>query len=146
MKGELESLSHSGGASLSIIEPFNNRREAQVPLDEDLRKELERPTITSLLDLDLYKLTMGQFAWRYFPDITVTYEFTNRTSSVALAEHVPQPILEAQLKRIQNLSVSEAEIAYLKTVKVGDHRTFTDDYLDSLRDLHLPDVHVSQEN
>src|ERR1035437_5290107 len=93
------------GVSSTVVEPINDGGEAQVPLDENLRKELERPTIYSLLDLDLYKLTMGQFAWRHFPNVPVTYEFTNRTSSVAVAEHVPLPILEAQLKRIQNLSV-----------------------------------------
>lgn len=31
-------------------------------LPESLRKEFEKDTISSLLDLDLYKLTMGQFA------------------------------------------------------------------------------------
>jgi nicotinate phosphoribosyltransferase len=146
MKDRDKLFSPNDGVSSPVVEVLNDGQETQVPLDENLRKELERPTISSLLDLDLYKLTMGQFAWRHFPNVPVTYEFTNRTSSVAVVEHVPQSILEAQLKRIQNLSVSEAEIAYLKTVKVGERRTFTDDYLDSLRDLHLPDVHVSRED
>jgi nicotinate phosphoribosyltransferase len=35
--------------------------------------------VTSLLDTDLYKLTMQCCILKFFPDISVTYSFTNRT-------------------------------------------------------------------
>lgn len=114
-------------------------------LSESLRKEFERETISSLLDLDLYKLTMAQFAWRHFPDVPVKYEFTNRTKSVRIAEFVPQDVLENHLRQIQNLQISDEEIAYLRTVEIRGSKIFQEDYLQSLKDLKLPEVKLSGE-
>jgi nicotinate phosphoribosyltransferase len=35
--------------------------------------------VSSLLDTDLYKLTMQCCILKFFPDVSVTYGFTNRT-------------------------------------------------------------------
>ena len=63
-----------------------------VGVSESLRKEFERETISSFLDLDLYKLTMGQFVFRHFPHTLVGYEFINRTKAVKVADLVPREI------------------------------------------------------
>lgn len=39
---------------------------------------IDRPIITSLLDDDLYKFTMGAVVFHNFPDLEVSYEFFNR--------------------------------------------------------------------
>ena len=41
--------------------------------------------ITSLLDTDLYKLTMQCCILKFFPDVQVTYSFTNRTPDKKLS-------------------------------------------------------------
>src|SRR5258708_10766364 len=77
-------------------------------LPEALRKEFEKPTVSSLLDLDFYKLTMGQFVWEHkkLRNVPVTYEFKNRAKDVRLTEYIPQDVLEAHLKHIQNMHIT----------------------------------------
>ena len=50
---------------------------------EEAREIAEtRPIIRSFLDLDHYKLTMGQFAFHRYPDVPVKYASKNRTKKV----------------------------------------------------------------
>ena len=46
--------------------------------------------ITSLLDTDFYKFTMGQLILDRYPDVPVKYSFKNRTANVFLANHIPE--------------------------------------------------------
>lgn len=41
--------------------------------------------VSSLLDTDLYKLTMQCCILKFFPDVSVTYSFTNRTPEKKLS-------------------------------------------------------------
>jgi nicotinate phosphoribosyltransferase len=41
--------------------------------------------VISFLDTDLYKLTMQCAVYKYFPDIAVTYKFSNRTPARKLS-------------------------------------------------------------
>ena len=118
------------------------------PLTDTMRKELEKPTVSSLLDLDFYKLTMGQFVWEHkeLRNIPVTYEFKNRTTDVALAKYIPQDVLEAHLARIQHTQITNEDIAYLQTIKGGSENLFSDEYLTWLKHLKLPPVAVTQKD
>ena len=56
-----------------------------------------RPIITSLLDTDFYKLTMGQFIWKNYPKTQVVFELMNRTKSIRIAELVDLDELRKQM-------------------------------------------------
>ncbi|KAL3479040.1 Quinolinate phosphoribosyl transferase [Aspergillus californicus] len=69
--------------------------------------------ITSLLDTDLYKLTMQCAILKYFPTVNVTYGFTNRTPQMKLTRGAYKWIL-AQMDRLANMRVTQDEIEFLK--------------------------------
>lgn len=70
--------------------------------------------IFSLLDTDLYKLTMQCAILKYLPDIQVTYAFTNRTPDMRLSRGAYH-WLEAQIEKLGNIALSTEELNYLKT-------------------------------
>lgn len=80
----------------------------------------QEPIIRSLLDLDLYKLTMLQLIWRRHRDVPVTFEFRNRTTSVRLADFVRLDDLTRELGYVSNLELAEDEIAYIGTLGIFD--------------------------
>lgn len=69
--------------------------------------------ISSLLDTDLYKLTMQCAILKYFPDVYVTYSFTNRTPHMKLRRAAYKWLLQ-QMDKIANIRVSAEERAFLK--------------------------------
>ncbi|KAI9799907.1 MAG: nicotinate phosphoribosyltransferase [Piccolia ochrophora] len=70
--------------------------------------------IFSLLDTDLYKLTMQCAVLKYFPDVYVTYGFTNRTPDKKLSRRAFK-WLEAQIQKLGNIELSTEEQMYLRT-------------------------------
>jgi len=77
------------------------------------------PIITSLLDLDLYKLTMLQFIWWLHRDVPVTFAFRNRTTSVQLGAFVQLVHLQRELDHVRTLRFTDDEIAYLAALGGG---------------------------
>jgi nicotinate phosphoribosyltransferase len=70
--------------------------------------------ISSLLDTDHYKLTMGQVIFHHFPRAVVRYQFINRG-------HTPFPggfgaVLRPHIDRLAELRAHPEEIAWLKQV------------------------------
>lgn len=95
--------------------------------------------IKSLLDLDFYKLTMMQLAWRNFSDLTVKFQFHNRTT-IDLSEYVSVFELRKVFKRIQKLRFSESELLYLESLD-----TFEKGFLEYLSTYELPMIEVSND-
>ena len=91
--------------------------------------------IKSLLELDYYKKTMQQFAWKKFPNEHVKYAFKNRTKNVTLG-HLKYQLIQ-EIDRIKKIELSDIEILFLKIQTI-----FSDDYLQFLKRVKLPDVNI----
>ena len=106
----------------------------------------KRPIIESLLDLDHYKLTMGQFVFHRHADAHVKSAFTNRTKKVKLAEIIDEGDLRAELDYVQGLTFKDKEIAYLRTLKNNQEFLFKEDYLNFLQNFKMPGYTLEKEN
>lgn len=73
--------------------------------------------INSLLDTDLYKLTMMQAVFHQFPAAEVEYEFRNRSSTLGHVDQEIVPKLERELDILCSLSFQEQELEYLSKLK-----------------------------
>jgi nicotinate phosphoribosyltransferase len=104
--------------------------------------------ITSLLDLDFYKLTMGQVIFhRYQNAPLVRYALKNRTSSVSLTRVIPLDVLRAELDHVRTLRFTDAEIDYLQDlVDATGRQIFADDYLTFLSQLVLPEYEIGTDD
>ncbi|KAL9131498.1 MAG: hypothetical protein Q9217_000577 [Psora testacea] len=102
-------------------------------MDEGHPKLKELPEgIFSLLDTDLYKLTMQCAILKYLPDIQVTYAFTNRTPNMRL-NRAAYYWMRDQVAKLGNISLSSEEVNYLKT----SCTYLTDSYLRFLSSFRL---------
>jgi len=90
-----------------------------------------KPIITSLLDLDFYKFTMAQVAWKYYRDINVKYFFQNRDQQINLANHLDIEELTEQLEYVRRLIFTKTEIDYLTNFP------FSKNFLNFLQKLKL---------
>lgn len=95
--------------------------------------------IPSLLDIDLYKLTMMQFVWRMHKDVKVRYDFINRTDDVRLAEYVSPYAVAIQTTNTQSLRFTFEELTWLGTLGLFDK----DFIWDCLAFYQLPLISIS---
>ena len=98
--------------------------------------------VWSILDTDLYKLTMQCAVHKYFPDTHVTYHFTNRTSDMKFTREA-YDWLAKQIDRLANIKLTDDELAYLhKSCGYLNHES----YLDFLKSFRFrPSEHVKVE-
>ncbi|KAF3260816.1 nicotinate phosphoribosyltransferase [Orbilia oligospora] len=68
--------------------------------------------IFSLLDTDLYKLTMQCAVLQHYPDTDVTYHYTNRTPHLKLNRKAFEWI-KIQIGKLQNITLTDPEEAFL---------------------------------
>ncbi|MFM7330939.1 MAG: nicotinate phosphoribosyltransferase [Brachymonas sp.] len=94
------------------------------------------PIITSLLDTDLYKFTMMQVVLHQFPGAQVEYKFKCRNAGVNLAQHVEE--IRAEIKALCNLSFSDDELNYLRSM-----RFIKSDFVDFLGLFRLNEKYIT---
>lgn len=101
------------------------------------------PIVTSLLDVDFYKFTMGQVVFRHFRDVNVVLRLQCRTPGADLVAFVDEDELRAELEAARELRLNNTELHYLRGTNEYGERMFSEDYLQFLRDLRLPQFFLS---
>ena len=100
---------------------------------------MDQPIITSLLEQDFYKFTLGQLVLHPLPTVDVRAEFRLRTPGVDLRPYVPA--IREELDHLCTLRFTDDEIAYLRGI-----RFLAPDFCDYLKRLWLyrEQVHVEE--
>ncbi len=102
------------------------------------------PILSSLLDLDFYKFTMGQLVFLKYPDVPVVYSLVNRTRSVRLADLIDQGELRVELDHARSLRFNNSELHYLRGTNEYGDRMFRESYLEFLRELQFPPYELEE--
>ena len=69
--------------------------------------------INSLLDTDLYKLTMQWFILQQYPEVTAKYKFCDRNKNIKFTKETFH-ILEDEIHQMKNLRLSDEEYEFIK--------------------------------
>ena len=72
--------------------------------------------ITSLLEQDMYKFSMGQAIYHQFSDYKTTWTFKCRNKDVFFSSEMVEEIRE-QIRSFCNLRFTEEELTYLDNIK-----------------------------
>ncbi|KAI0390283.1 nicotinate phosphoribosyltransferase [Xylariaceae sp. FL0594] len=88
--------------------------------------------VLSFLDTDLYKLTMQNAVYQHYPDVQVTYAFTNRTPEKKFSRKAFSWLCD-QIYKLGHISLREEELRFLKS-----HCPYlTSEYLTFLSEFRL---------
>lgn len=101
---------------------------------------MPQPIITSLLEQDFYKFTMGQLVLHQLPTVNVRVEFKLRTVGPDLSPYIGR--ISDELDHLCSLRFTDAEISYLRGI-----RFLSSDFCDYLRRLWLyrDQIHVERD-
>ncbi len=101
--------------------------------------------VRSLLDIDFYKLTMGQFIHDRHGDIGTTFELINRDRNIPLAEIIREDRLRDALDTARELYFTDLELDSLRSIRTYGDTLFSEPYLSFLRGLTLPPYELRRE-
>lgn len=100
--------------------------------------------LTSLADVDIYKLTMLQLYWLKHRQVRGRYGFKNRTVRVPLGSELDVEEARRQLDHARDLRFTDDEIAYLARVSRERGGLFRPEFLEFLRTVQLCPISVSR--
>jgi nicotinate phosphoribosyltransferase len=98
----------------------------------------DKPIIDSRLDLDFYKITMGQFIFLFYRTLEVVFGFKNRTKKIKLPQHIDIGQLRENLDHVMTLQPTKKEISFLDGLRLSDRKTFKPEYLNFFGKSRLP--------
>lgn len=97
--------------------------------------------------LDYYKLTMGQFEYYNCPNARATWSLINRDPGRPLLEFVEPEFLQERFSEIRNRGFDGTELTNLANIKRENQEPmFSEEYLEYLYHLRLPEVNVGVKN
>lgn len=97
------------------------------------------PIIDTLLQQDLYKLTMQQVVFHQYPNAVVRYQFVCRNKGVKLGFLVDK--VRREIDSLANLRITDEEAAYLQT-----YTFFKNDYIEFLKSFRMNPSLLSVKN
>ena len=109
-------------------------------------KKVDRPIFHSLLDLDFYKLTMGQFIFLFYQNLPVQFSFKNRTKAIRLPQYIDIGKLRENLDYVRTLQFTPKEIDFLAGLRLSDRSVFSPMYLRFLKTLRLPSYELEEKD
>lgn len=106
------------------------------------RLKIPTPIITSLLENDAYKFSMGQAIYHQFPGYKTTWEFRCRNKGIHFTKEMVEDIIN-EIRLYCTLRFTEQELAYLKETTPW----IKGNYIDFLHLWHpnFDDIHVSDK-
>lgn len=94
--------------------------------------------IKSILDLDLYKLTVGEVIFTYFRNVRAKYRMTIRNGDkIGYWRHVQAYNFDKEIKSLEDLSLTKEEAVYLRSLNL-----FSEPYIQFLMDKPMKSVYI----
>lgn len=123
-----------------------NLREVVSAIYSNMHSRTFVPPVQSLMDVDFYKFTMGQFIHRFYPDVEVTFKLILRDKNIRLWKYVNMDELRMALDHVQSLSMRKTDLYYLRGMDLYDKYMFSEDYLSFLKGLRLSGYSLEQRD
>jgi nicotinate phosphoribosyltransferase len=105
---------------------------------EQQRSSRFDPPFRSLLDVDFYKFTMGNYIFAAYPDVNVTFELIVRDKEIPLLEKVGEKELRACFDYARTVSLTPTDLAFLRGMRVYGKNMFSEGYTVFLENFRLP--------
>ena len=109
----------------------------------DFAERVENPRtddfcVRSLMDVDFYKFTMGQFIFKNYAGVRVKFKLINRDPNIPVARVIPEEELRKHLNHVRSLRLRRTDLSFLRGMDVYGKNMFDEEYLSALSTLQLP--------